>query len=101
MRIAEYKKIGSHKEQRIIHHDAVFDEFSGMLVEDAHDEVVEVDVPDMGLVYRDMTPEEEAEAARAAAEEAEIEANREPTTQEQIDDLYDLVSVLTEVVANG
>lgn len=101
MKIAEYKQIGSHKEQRIVRHDAVYDEFTGMIIEDSRDEVVEVDIPEMGLVYRDATPEEESEAARVAEEAAEIEANREPTTQEQIDDLYDLVSVLTEVVANG
>lgn len=96
MKIAEYKKIGSHKEQRIIHHDAVFDEFNGLETEPAYDEVVEVDVPEMGLVYRDATLQEEAEAQMMLEEMQEPE----PTLEEQVADLTDLVMILTEVLSN-
>lgn len=96
MRIAEHKKIGSHKEQRVIHHGAVYDEFSGVETESAYDETIEIDVPEMGWVHRDMTPEE----AEAAEEAALIEANRQPTLEEQVSDLTDLVTILTEVIAN-
>lgn len=96
MRIAEYNQVGSHKEQRIVRHDAVYDEFSGMIIEDAHDEIVEVDVPEMGLVYRDATLQEESEAQMMYAELPEPEQ----TLEEQVADLTDLVMILTEVIAN-
>lgn len=98
MRIAEYKQISTET----ITNNVIVDDYdeNGEII-GQHEETVTKEIPVMGLVYRDATPEEEAEAAKAAEEAARIEANREPTTQEQIDDLYDLVSVLTEVVANG
>lgn len=48
--------------------------------------------------YRDMTPEEEAEAL-AALEESE--ANREPTVEEQLSDLAEYMDVLTEMLMGG
>ena len=96
MKIAEYKQVGSHKEQRVVHHDAVYDEFTGMIIEDARDEVVEVDVPEMGFVYRDATLQEEAEARMMQAELPESE----PPLEEQVADLTDLVMILTEVLSN-
>ena len=57
MRIAEYKQVSTRTEQRIIHHDAIWDD-NGNIVDDAWDVTVEVQVPVMGMVYRDATPEE-------------------------------------------
>lgn len=51
MRIAEYKKIGSHMEQRTVTIPAVFDDY-GNIVTEEHDEQITVEVADMGLVYR-------------------------------------------------
>ena len=67
MRIAEYKCIGFNKEQRISHHNAEFDD-DGNIIEDAFDETVNVEVPVMGMVYRDATPEEIAEIERQKVE---------------------------------
>ena len=67
MRIAEYKQVSTRAEQRVIHHDALWDD-NGNIVADAWDETVEVQVPVMGMVYRDATPEEGAEFARQQAE---------------------------------
>ena len=60
MRIAEYKQISTRIEQRVIHHEAEYDDAGNITVE-AWDETVEVEVPVMGMVYRDATPEEIAE----------------------------------------
>lgn len=52
------------------------------------------------MAYRDATPEEIAERERMEREMEEAEANREPTVEEQLSDLFDLVSVLTEVICD-
>lgn len=57
MRVAEFKQIHTHTEQRVVHHDAEFDD-TGNMTADAWDETVEVEIPVMGMVYRDATPEE-------------------------------------------
>lgn len=67
MRIAEYKKVSARTEQRVIHHDALWDD-NGNIVANAWDETVEVQVPVMGMVYRDATPEEISEFERQQAE---------------------------------
>ena len=67
MRIAEYKQVSTRTEQRVIHHDAMWDD-NGNIIAGAWDEVVEVQVPVMGTVYRDATPEEIAEFERQQAE---------------------------------
>ena len=80
MRVAEYKQISTRTEQRVVHHDDVLDD-NGNVVAHAWDEVVEVQVPVMGTVYRDATPEEIAEMERAHAEMPEPEM----TTEERLD----------------
>ena len=67
MRIAEYKQVSSRTEQRVIHHDDVWDD-NGNIIARAWDETVEVQVPVMGMAYRDATPEEIAKMERAQAE---------------------------------
>ena len=57
MRTAEYKQVSIRTEQRVIHHDAEYDE-AGNVTDEAWDETVDVQVPVMGIVYRDATPEE-------------------------------------------
>ena len=63
MRVAEFKQIHTHTEQRVVHHDAEFDD-TGNMTADAWDETVEVEVPVMGMVYRDATSEEVDELER-------------------------------------
>ena len=60
MRIAEYKQISTRTEQQTIIHPAEYDE-QGQIVREALEEIIEKQVPVMGMVYRDATPEEEAE----------------------------------------
>ena len=62
MRVAEYKQISCNSEQRVIHHDAEYSEDG--IIKDAWCETVEVEVPVMGMVYRDATTEEIEEFER-------------------------------------
>lgn len=79
MKINELVKIGERTEQRVIHHDALWDD-NGNIIADAWDEVIKVQVPVMGTVYRDATPEEIAELER---QQAEMPAP-EPTPEEHL-----------------
>lgn len=82
MRIAEYKQISTRTEQRVIHHAAEYDN-DGNIIAEAWDETVKVQVPVMGMVYRDATPEEEAEFELHKAEIPEPE----PTAEERLNKL--------------
>lgn len=97
MRINELVKVGERTEQRVIHHDALWDD-NGNIVADAWDEAVEVQVPVMGMVYRDATPEEEAEFARQQAELPPPE----PTPEERLDTLEtttdDIILMMAELI---
>lgn len=83
MRIAEYKRIDTRIEKRIVHHD-IYDEETGEITGGYDEEIVTKEIPIMGMVYRDATPEEEAQYAAEQAEMARIEAMREPTPEEQL-----------------
>ena len=80
MQIGEYKQVSTLTEQRIIHHDELWDD-NGNIIANAWDETIEVQVPVMGTVYRDATPEEEAEFERMKDEMPEPEM----TTEERLD----------------
>lgn len=82
MRINELVKVGERTEQRIVHHAAEYAD-DGSVTREAWDETVDVEVPVMGMVYRDATPEEEAEFERQKAEMPEPE----PTAEERLDKL--------------
>lgn len=82
MRINELVKVGERTEQRIVHHAAEYAD-DGNITKEAWDETVEVQVPVIGMVYRDATPEEEAEFERQKAEMPEPE----PTAEERLDKL--------------
>lgn len=79
MKIAEFRQVATRTDRRLIHHDALWDD-NGNIVANAWDEVVEVQVPVMGTVYRDTSPEEEAEFERQQAEYPPPE----PTPEERI-----------------
>ena len=82
MRINELVKVGERTEQRIVHHAAEYAD-DGSITKEAWDETVEVQVPVMGMVYRDATPEEEAEFDHQREEMPEPE----PTAEERLDKL--------------
>ena len=82
MRIAEYKQISTRIEQRVIHHETEYND-DGNIIAEAWDETVEVEVPAMGMVYRDATSEEIAEMERQQAEMPEPE----PSPEQRLDTL--------------
>lgn len=96
MRIAEYIQVSTKTEQRIIHHAAEHDEH-GNLIAEAWDETVEVQVPVMGMVYRDATPEEIAEMERQQAEMPEPET----TPEERMDQIEAGLLELAALIAGG
>ena len=100
MRIAEYKKISTRTEQQVIHHGAEYDD-CGNVIAEAWDETVEVEVPVMGIVYRDDTPEEEAEFERQQAELPEPE----PTPEERLDALEtttdDMILLMADLIGGN
>lgn len=97
MRIAEYKHVSTRTEQRVIHHNAEYDE-DGNIIAESWDETVEMEVPVMGMVYRDATPEEIAEFERQQAEMPEPE----PTPEERLDALEtttdDMILLMAELI---
>ena len=95
MRIAEYKRISSRTEQRVIHHDDVWDD-NGNIIARAWDETVEVQVPVMGMAYRDATPEEIAEMERAQAEMPEPDMTTEDRL-DQVESVSDMAYINSEL----
>ena len=80
MKINDLVKVGERTEQRVIHHEAEYDE-DGNITSEAWDETVDVEIPVMGMVYRDATPEEISEFER------QREEMPEPTPEERLDKL--------------
>lgn len=100
MKIAEYKQISTRTDLRTIHHDAEYDDDGNIIVE-AWDETVEVEVPVMGMVYRDATPAEIAEFERQQSEAPEPE----PTPEERLDALEtttdDMILLMAELIGGN
>ena len=97
MRIADYKQVSIRTEQRVVHHGTEHDK-DGNIINEAWDETVEVEVPVMGMVYRDATPEEIAEFECQQAEMPEPE----PTPEERLSMMEDAFAELCmEVFRNG
>lgn len=100
MRIAEYKQVATRTERRIIHHNAEYDD-DGNITASAWDEAVEVEVPVMGIVYRDATPEEITEFERMKAEMPKSE----PSTKERLDALEtitdDMILLMAELIGGN
>ena len=67
MRIAEYKQIDTKTEEYTVTIPAEYDN-EGKLITEEHEETRTREVPVMGMVYRDMTPEEISEAKKLQAE---------------------------------
>lgn len=100
MRIGEYKKISTRTEQRLVHHGAEYNE-NGNIINEEWDETVEVEVPVMGMVYRDATPKEIAEFESQQAELPEPE----PSPEERLDALEtttdDIILLMAELIGGN
>ena len=83
MRIAEYKQTGTHTEEYTVTIPAEYDD-EGMVITEEHEEVHTREVPEMGLVYRDMTAEELAEIEQMQSEVPEPEATAEDRIEAQV-----------------
>lgn len=95
MRIAEYKQISTKEIETTV----LVDDFDneGNLI-GHHEETVTKTAHVMGMVYRDATPEEEAEAmAEQARMEAE-EAMREPTFEERLEAQVLYTALMTDTL---
>lgn len=93
MRTAEYKVIFTELVEQEITIPAEYDEEGNLLAEE-HTEVVTVERPVMGVVYRDMTPEEEAEMAQA--EGIPVEQSRETALEARVAELEEALKALIE-----
>mgnify|MGYP004641886917 CR=1 FL=1 len=67
MKVAEYKQINTKIEEYKMTIPAEYDD-EGNIISEEHEETRTREVPVMGLVYRDMTPEEITEAEKLQAE---------------------------------
>lgn len=97
MRIAEYKQVDTKKEEYTVIVPAEYDD-EGNIISEEHEETRTREVPVMGMVYRDMTPEEITDAERLQAEMPEPE----PTPEERLDTLEtttdDIVLMLADII---
>lgn len=97
MRINDLVKVGERTEQRVIHHAAEYDD-DGNIIAEAWDETVEVQVPVMGMVNRDATPEEISEFER----QREEMPPPEPTPEERLDALEtttdDMILLMADLI---
>lgn len=95
MRVAERKQIGTDTvtEEILV---ADFNEDGEVIGQ--HTETITREIPRMGIVYRDMTPEEVAELERQQAEAEEYERNRPMTADERMDALEDALVELAEIL---
>lgn len=80
MKTTEYKQTGTRTESYTVTIPAEYDE-EGNIISEEHEETRTREVPIMGMVYRDMTPEEITEAEKLQAEMPEPE----PTPEERLD----------------
>ena len=101
MKINDLVKVGERTEKRVIHHpaDCELDENGeNIQLSPAWDEVIEVQVPVMGMVNRDATPEEIAEFERQQAEMPEPE----PSPEERLDALEtatdDIILLMADLI---
>ena len=97
MRVAEYKQIDTHTESYTETIPAEYDD-DGNIISEEHEETRTREIPVMGMVYRDMTPEEIAEMEKIQEEMPE----EQPTPEERLDTLEtttdDIVLMLADII---
>ena len=94
---AEYKQINTKTEKYTVTIPPEYDE-EGNIISEEHEETRTREVPVMGMVYRDMTPEEIVEMEKIHEEMPEPE----PTPEERISTLEvttdDIVLMLADII---
>lgn len=97
MRVAEYKQTGTCTEEYTVTIPPEYDD-EGNLISEEHEETRIREVPVMGMVYRDMIPEEIVEAEKFLADMPEPE----PTEEERLNTLEtttdDIVLMLADII---
>lgn len=100
MRIAEYKQIGTKEETRTRIIPATYDDEGNLQTEEKTEEYT-VEVPVMGMVYRDATPEEIEESERQQAELPE----QKPSQEERLDALEsatdDMILLMADLIGGN
>lgn len=91
MRIAEYKQVDERIEEYTVIVPAECDE-QGNLIAEEHEEVRTRTVPIMGMSYRDMTPEEEAE------HQSMPNIPQEPTQEDRIEAQVLYTALMTDTL---
>ena len=97
MKIAEFRQVTTRTDRRLIHHDALWDD-NGNIVANAWDETVEVQVPVMGTVYRDASPDEMDEMERRQAELPKTEATPEDRLEALETAADDMILMMAELI---
>lgn len=96
-RVAEYKQIDTKTEEYTVTIPAEYDD-EGNIISEEHEEIRTREIPVMGMVYRDMTPEEIAEAEKLQADMPKPE----PTPEERLNTLEtttdDIVLMLADLI---
>lgn len=96
-RIAEYKQVDTKTEEYTVTIPPEYDD-EGNIISEEYEETRTREIPVMGMVYRDMTPEEIAEAERLQAEMPEPQ----PTEEERLNTLEtttdDIVLMLADII---
>lgn len=95
MRIAEYKQVDT-KYENVTNMVDDYNEQGEIIGQ--HPETAIREIPVMGMVYRDATPEEIAEAERMQREMEEAETNREPTVEERIEAQVMYTALMTDTL---
>lgn len=82
------KKVGEEVKKTVKHHEAIHDE-QGNVIQEAHDEEIEVVVDVIEMVYQEMTEDEIAEL------EEQQQMEHVPTLEERVTELERQVAELT------
>lgn len=92
-RTGEYKQTGTRTESYTVTIPPEYDE-EGNLISEEHEETRTREVPVMGMVYRDMTPEEIAELEKLQTELPE----EQPTQQDRIEAQVMYTALMTDTL---
>lgn len=93
MRKAEYKQTGTRTESYTVTIPAEYNE-EGNIISEEHEETRTREVPVMGVIYRDMTPEEIAELKKIRMELPE----EQPTQQDRIEAQVMYTALMTDTL---
>jgi len=93
MKVSEYKQTGIRTESYTVTIPAEYDE-EGNIISEEHEETRTREAPVMGMVYRDMTPEEIAELEKIQTELPE----EQPTQQDRIEAQVMYTALMTDTL---